>query len=134
MRIIQDMAGIERALRAHDGCNVHGWVDVQRVAGNLHFSVRPEAFFMLPQVQGQPAIWWYLLLKVTHMLCARRRIGGAQPHRASLATAVLECSVLSTSRDLVRRALMRSWATCWMCWRGDGRSGILGRTTRRTPP
>lgn len=31
---------------AHEGCLIHGWVAVQKVAGNLHFSVRPEALFM----------------------------------------------------------------------------------------
>lgn len=29
----------------HDGCNLVGWVELARVAGNVHFSVRPEALF-----------------------------------------------------------------------------------------
>ncbi len=32
---------------AHEGCNIYGWLDLQRVAGNLRISVHIEDFFQL---------------------------------------------------------------------------------------
>lgn len=40
------METMRQAMVAHEGCLVYGWVAAQRVAGNLHISVRPEAMFM----------------------------------------------------------------------------------------
>lgn len=40
------MNDISEALKRHEGCNVAGWLDVARVAGNVHFAVRPEALFL----------------------------------------------------------------------------------------
>ena len=37
---------------AHEGCNVAGWLDVQRVAGNFHISVHAEDFLMLTKVRA----------------------------------------------------------------------------------
>ncbi|KAL6783963.1 hypothetical protein ACKKBG_A04210 [Auxenochlorella protothecoides x Auxenochlorella symbiontica] len=41
-----NLENMRKAMLAHEGCLIHGWVAVQKVAGNLHFSVRPEALFM----------------------------------------------------------------------------------------
>ncbi|EFN54050.1 hypothetical protein CHLNCDRAFT_136126 [Chlorella variabilis] len=41
-----EMNEIGAALKRHEGCNIHGWLEVQRVAGNVHFAVRPEALFL----------------------------------------------------------------------------------------
>ncbi|KAK2075957.1 hypothetical protein QBZ16_001293 [Prototheca wickerhamii] len=40
------MEAMRKAMVAHEGCLVYGWIAAQRVAGNLHLSVRPEAMFM----------------------------------------------------------------------------------------
>jgi hypothetical protein len=48
---MQEMSEIAEALKRHEGCNIHGWVEVARVAGNLHFAVRPEAMFLAMNVQ-----------------------------------------------------------------------------------
>ena len=40
------MTLISDALKRHEGCNIHGWLEVERVAGNIHFAVRPEALFL----------------------------------------------------------------------------------------
>lgn len=40
------MDGIREALKRHEGCNIHGWLEVERVAGNVHLSVRPEALYL----------------------------------------------------------------------------------------
>ena len=37
-----DLQAIKRALQAHEGCNMYGWLELQRVAGLVHISVRPE--------------------------------------------------------------------------------------------
>lgn len=38
-----DMNEVRDAVMRHEGCNIFGWLEVQRVAGNIHFAVRPEA-------------------------------------------------------------------------------------------
>ncbi len=50
--LLQEMGEIGSALRRHEGCNIHGWLDVQRVAGNIHFAVRPEALFLSMNADG----------------------------------------------------------------------------------
>lgn len=35
-----DMSEIREAILKHEGCNVYGWFDVQRMGGNIHFSGR----------------------------------------------------------------------------------------------
>ena len=39
---MQEVDAIELAMTEHEGCNVAGWLDVQRVAGNFHMSVHSE--------------------------------------------------------------------------------------------
>jgi hypothetical protein len=43
---VQELTEIGAALKRHEGCNVYGWMEVARVAGNIHFAVRPEALFL----------------------------------------------------------------------------------------
>ena len=38
---------MNKAMDAHEGCNIYGWLDLQRVAGNLRISVHIEDFFQL---------------------------------------------------------------------------------------
>lgn len=38
-----DMTSLREAVQRHEGCNLYGWLEVQRVAGNIHFAVKPEA-------------------------------------------------------------------------------------------
>ena len=38
-----DMKAVREEIKNHYGCNIYGWVNVSRVAGNLHFAVRQEA-------------------------------------------------------------------------------------------
>ena len=33
------MSLISDALKRHEGCNINGWLEVERVAGNIHFAV-----------------------------------------------------------------------------------------------
>ena len=35
----------------HEGCNIFGWLDLQRLAGNFRISVRVEEFFQLTRVR-----------------------------------------------------------------------------------
>ncbi len=37
---------------AHEGCNLAGWLDVQRVAGNFHISVHAEEFLLLTKARA----------------------------------------------------------------------------------
>jgi hypothetical protein len=46
------MALISEALKRHEGCNIHGWLEVERVAGNIHFSVKPDALFLSMTTEG----------------------------------------------------------------------------------
>lgn len=41
---------VNKAMDAHEGCNIYGWLDLQRVAGNLRISVHIEDFFQLAKV------------------------------------------------------------------------------------
>ncbi|GAB4814029.1 hypothetical protein N2152v2_001075 [Parachlorella kessleri] len=41
-----DMDNMRAAMKRHEGCLIYGWVEVPRVAGNLHFTVRPEALYL----------------------------------------------------------------------------------------
>lgn len=38
-----DIQQVKEAVIRHEGCNLYGWFEVQRVAGNIHFGVRNEA-------------------------------------------------------------------------------------------
>lgn len=51
-RAAQEVAALNQAMDAHEGCNVAGWLDVQRVAGNFHISVHAEDFLMLTKVSA----------------------------------------------------------------------------------
>ncbi|CAK0737592.1 hypothetical protein CVIRNUC_000938 [Coccomyxa viridis] len=42
---------VNKAMDAHEGCNIYGWLDLQRVAGNLRISVHIEDFFQLAKTQ-----------------------------------------------------------------------------------
>jgi len=33
------MSAIGEALKRHEGCNIYGWLELERVAGNIHFAV-----------------------------------------------------------------------------------------------
>ncbi|GBG75102.1 hypothetical protein CBR_g19615 [Chara braunii] len=47
---LESIGEIRRALDAHEGCRVHGYLDVQRVAGNFHVSVHGMSYFVLSKV------------------------------------------------------------------------------------
>lgn len=46
---------MELAVKGHEGCNVAGWLAVQRVAGNFHISVHSDDFFLLRESQQEMA-------------------------------------------------------------------------------
>ena len=46
---------MELAVKDHEGCQVEGWLDVQRVAGNFHISVHADDFFLLKESQQEMA-------------------------------------------------------------------------------
>ena len=46
---VEDMNEVRDAVMRHEGCNIFGWLDVQRVAGNVHFAVRPEAILAIAE-------------------------------------------------------------------------------------
>lgn len=46
-----DIAEVRDAVVAGEGCSVFGWLLVQRVAGNVHFAVRPEAILAVSESQ-----------------------------------------------------------------------------------
>ncbi len=48
--LAQELNMLNEAVDAHEGCNVKGWIDVQRVAGNFHISVHADNFMMLRKV------------------------------------------------------------------------------------
>lgn len=45
----EDMNEVRDAVMRHEGCRIHGWLEVQRVAGNIHFAVRPEAIMAVSE-------------------------------------------------------------------------------------
>lgn len=52
---MQDPAAVSKALKDQEGCQIEGWLEVQRVAGNFHVSVSMEDFFMLEETQKEMA-------------------------------------------------------------------------------
>ena len=46
---------MELAMKEHEGCNIAGWLEVQRVAGNFHVSVHSDDFFLLRESQEEMA-------------------------------------------------------------------------------
>ena len=44
---VDDFNEIRDGVERHEGCNIFGWLEVQRVAGNIHFAVRPEAIIAI---------------------------------------------------------------------------------------
>jgi hypothetical protein len=51
----QQARDVNMAMEAHEGCNMYGWLDLQRVAGNFRVSVHVEDFFMLSRVSALPS-------------------------------------------------------------------------------
>ncbi|GBG66871.1 hypothetical protein CBR_g72627 [Chara braunii] len=47
---LESIGEIRRALDEQEGCRVHGYLDVQRVAGNFHVSVHGMSYFVLSKV------------------------------------------------------------------------------------
>ena len=47
---VQENAAMNAALDKHEGCNIHGWLEVQRVAGNFHLSVHADHYFAMRSV------------------------------------------------------------------------------------
>lgn len=45
---------VNQAMDAHEGCNIFGWLDLQRVAGNFRVSVHVDDFFALTRVRQLP--------------------------------------------------------------------------------
>ena len=50
---MQDVDNMNHGVEAHEGCHIYGWMDVQRVAGNLHISVHVDDYMMLAQVRAR---------------------------------------------------------------------------------
>ena len=48
--MLQDVNNMNKGVESHEGCHIHGWMHVQRVAGNFHISVHVEDYMMLAQV------------------------------------------------------------------------------------
>ncbi|EIE27037.1 DUF1692-domain-containing protein [Coccomyxa subellipsoidea C-169] len=48
----QEVMEVNQAMDAHEGCNIFGWLDLQRVAGNFRVSVHVEDFFALTRLQA----------------------------------------------------------------------------------
>lgn len=42
---------LNKAIDDKEGCNIWGWLDVQRVAGNFHLGVHASSYFMLKSTQ-----------------------------------------------------------------------------------
>ena len=55
---MQDVDDMNHGVEAHEGCHIYGWMDVQRVAGNLHISVHVDDYMMLAQVRARTANSW----------------------------------------------------------------------------
>ena len=47
---LQENTAMNAALDKHEGCNIHGWLEVQRVAGNFHLSVHADHYFAMRSV------------------------------------------------------------------------------------
>lgn len=45
----EDIEEVLAAVERLEGCNIYGWLHVHRVAGNIHFSVRPEAMMAVAE-------------------------------------------------------------------------------------
>lgn len=48
--VLQENAAMNAALDKHEGCNIQGWLEVQRVAGNFHLSVHADHYFAMRSV------------------------------------------------------------------------------------
>ena len=42
LRCRQEIEAMEKAMRDGEGCNIEGWIEVLRVAGNFHISVHSQ--------------------------------------------------------------------------------------------
>lgn len=49
----EENAAMNAALDEHEGCNIHGWLEVQRVAGNFHLSVHADHYFAMRSTQEE---------------------------------------------------------------------------------
>ena len=121
--LLQENAAMNAALDKHEGCNIHGWLEVQRVAGNFHLSVHADHYFAMRSVrspsvsvcpvpiavfQGPPGCSLYLdvimLLAVAVILrwtpvqaaCCVQSASGCQPTSVSTPTLV-HCAKPATS-------------------------------------
>lgn len=49
----EENAAMNAAFDKHEGCNIHGWLEVQRVAGNFHLSVHADHYFAMRSTQEE---------------------------------------------------------------------------------
>lgn len=49
----EENAAMNAALDKHEGCNIYGWLEVQRVAGNFHLSVHADHYFAMRSTQEE---------------------------------------------------------------------------------
>ncbi|KAL3130533.1 hypothetical protein ABBQ38_008345 [Trebouxia sp. C0009 RCD-2024] len=49
----EENAAMNAALDKHEGCNIQGWLEVQRVAGNFHLSVHADHYFAMRSTQEE---------------------------------------------------------------------------------
>lgn len=90
--VLQDPSeyDVNKAMDGHEGCNIYGWLDLQRVAGSLRISVHIEDFFQLAKASAalpvllhaicsQAAVYSTMMYvayigrhpKVAHMVCSK---------------------------------------------------------------
>lgn len=48
--IVQEIDALNRAVDAHEGCILEGWLDLKRVAGNFRVSIHMDDYFMMKKV------------------------------------------------------------------------------------
>ena len=117
----QELSAIGDALKRHEGCNLYGWLQVARVAGNIHFAVRPEALFLSMNaaeiMEVRRACCWACWARAGRAGHAGLR-GWRCPrmHAADTTTHVLPCcpaGAAAAAGAAARQGCRREWAGCW---------------------
>lgn len=100
----QEVMEVNQAMDAHEGCNIFGWLDLQRVAGNFRVSVHVEDFFALTRV-------WHKKYISTCNLFLHVAMPGALPVLYLRMQLSWECMWWCRLRSPSLRLCRRSWHT-----------------------
>ena len=113
---LQDLSeyDVNKAMDGHEGCNIYGWLDLQRVAGSLRISVHIEDFFQLARVSAE----LHVLLPMASTSHSRVQLPSEAPNTGSGGESgeTIRPQQGTGMHRRLRSQSLRHYRTSWSTW------------------